>query len=168
LDKGTAQKPSLAKVAVLGALTCAIAFGGYLGYLAWTNGSFPSQQKPFGDYASVASASFNGTEYAFTITWLSADYLPLKAQITSSASEIANSPVCWLGLTSVTPGQSIFMPFGVSSPSTSLTGVDLSIDVKSLATGAEFTIALHVDSVVAQPGDITPSEFVCSQPSSQM
>ncbi|MGP8125409.1 MAG: hypothetical protein ACLQEQ_06010 [Nitrososphaerales archaeon] len=161
------RRPSLAKIAVLATFVGALAFGGYLGYLAWTNDSFPSQQKPFGDYANVASVEFNGTEYAVTITWQSGSDLPLYVQITSGVSDGANSPVCDLGLASVTPGQSIFMPFGFNGPSAAPTSVELLIAVKP-ATGAEFTIQQQIDNFTAQVGDIMPPQFACTEPSSPM
>ena len=155
------------KVFVILAIGGAVLFGGYIGYLAWSNDSFPIQEKPFGDYAAVASSSFNGTELAFEVKWLSAEYLPLYAQVTSPTSDAANTPVCGLGLQNVTEGQVIPMPFGISKPSSVLTNVDLSIAVRSVATGAEFTIAYHAGSLPAQQGNITPSNFSCRQPGSR-
>ena len=145
----------------------AVLFCGYIGYLAWSNDSFPVQGKPFGEYAAVASTSFNGTELAFEVKWLSAEYLPLYAQVTSPTRDAANTPVCGLGLQNVTNGQVIPMPFGISKPSSVLTNVDLSVAVRSVATGAEFTIAYSVESVSAQEGNVAPSNFSCHQPGSR-
>ncbi len=163
MNQRTGKGPPWAKIIVVLAVAGAVLFGVFLGYLAWSNHSFPVQQKPFGDYAKVASASFNGTEYSFQVQWRSADYLPLYVQLTSPASETANSPVCDLRLPSVAEGQTIYMPFGFAKPTPVLTNVDLSIAVKSVATGGEFTIVYHVDSVSAQLGKIMPSDIVCQQ-----
>lgn len=160
-------RPSVSKIAVLVAFVGALAFGGYLGYLAWTNDSFPSEQRPFGDYANVTSVEFNGSEYAITITWKSGYNLPLYVKITSSVSDGANSPVCNLGLESVTKGQSIFMPFGFNGPSATPTKVELLIAVKP-AAGAEFTIQQQLDNFTAQVGDIVPKQFACTEPASPM
>ncbi len=143
-------------------------FGVFLAYLAWTNDSFPVQQKPFADYAAVQSYSFNGTEVVFQVRWLSSDFLPLYAQMTSSTSDTANTPVCGLGLQSVSSGQVIPLPFGVSRPSATLTNLDLSMAVRSVATGSEFTIVYSVASLNAQQGNITPSGVVCHQHTGSM
>lgn len=158
---------SNAKVIVLAAFVAALAFGGYLGYLAYVNDSFPSQQKPFGDYAEVTAVQFNGTEYAVTVTWLSDDYLPQYVQLTSSVSDAANSPVCSLSLTAVSAGQSIFMPFGFDGPSAAPASVTLSIAVQSKA-GLDFTIQQQIGNYTAFVGDIIPSNLSCTEPSSVM
>ena len=161
------QKASLAKIIVIAAFVGAIAFGGYLGYLAWANDSFPSLQKPFGDYAKVTGVEFNGTEYAVTVTWLSGNDIPLYVQITSSVSDAANSPVCDLGLTSVTLGQSIFMPFGISGSTAAPTSVNLWIGVKPM-NGSDFTIQKQIGNYTTEVGDITPTQFACTEPASVM
>ncbi len=159
---------SKGKVLVLLALSGATAFGIFLGYLYWSNDSFPARVLPFSDYAEVASSTFNGTEYAFSIRWLSSDYVPMYAQLTSPASDSANTNVCDLNLNQVAGGEVIFMPFGLSGPSTSLSNVDLSIAVKSAVNGTQFTIVYHVDSVTAAPGNIQPQAYACTQPSAPM
>ncbi len=159
----------MAKVFVLAAVAGAVIFGVYLGYLAWSNDSFPAQQKPFGDYATVTSSTFNGTDYSFQVQWLSADYVPQYAQLTSLASDAANTPVCDTGLSSVVAGQSILMPFAITHPSAELSNVDLSIAVKPVAVGGQsFTIVYNVPSVSAHPGDIVPSDIACQQPAGVM
>jgi hypothetical protein len=155
---------STAKLLVVLALVGAVAFGLYIGYLAYANDSFPTQTRPFGDYAAVTSSSFNGTEFAFNITWNNASAIPLYAQLTSPATDAANTPVCEIGLASVTRGQSIFMPFTISPPSAALSNVDLSIAVKATATGSEFTIVYNVPGVNATNTPITPSDISCQQP----
>ncbi len=165
MSQGSRGSLSKAKVLVLVAIAGAVIFGVYLGYLAWSNDSFPVQEKPFGDYATVTSSTFNGTEYSFQIRWLSADYVPLYAQLTSPASDAANTPVCDTGLSSVAAGQSIFMPFAITPVSAELSNVDLSIAVRPVAVGGQpFTIVYSVPSVSAQPGNITPSNAACQQP----
>ena len=161
------QRPSRAKFVVLAALVGAIAFGGYLGYLAWANDSFPAQQKPFGDYANVTSVEFNGTEYALRIHWLSGTDLPLYVQITSDTSDAANSPICELGFSSVNVGQTIFMPFGTSRASSTPTNVDLWIAVRP-AAGSDFTIHQRMGSASLVAGDIAPVGFACTQPAIAM
>ncbi len=165
---GSEKKPtasqSKAKLAVVAAIVGALVFGLYLGYLAWANDSFPAQQRPFGDYASVVSSEFNGTELALSVRWDNSSYLPLYAQLTSSSTDAANTPVCGLGLSSVQSGQTIFMPFTITPASATLTSVDLSIAVKSVATGAEFTIVYNMPSVQGSNSPITPSNVSCQQP----
>ncbi len=146
------------------AIVAAVVFGAYVGYLAWTNDSFPSEVRPFDKYASVASSSFNGTEFAFRVDWLNSSYLPLYAQLTSPATDAANTPVCDLGLSSVSNGQTLFLPFAISPPSATVNNVDLSIAVRSLATGSEFTIVYNVPSAPATNAAITPSNVSCQQP----
>jgi hypothetical protein len=167
-DKGgrpTAQSHSTrAKVLVVAALVGALVFGLYLGYLAWANDSFPSQERPFGDYASVTSTFFNGTEFAFNLRWDNDSYLPLYAQLTSPATDSANTPVCDVGLSSVKSGQTIFMPFTIRPAAATLTNVDLSIAVRSVATGGEFTIVYSVASIKGTNVVITPSDISCQQP----
>lgn len=154
----------MAKLVVVVAVVGAVVFGLYLGYLAWANDSFPAQERPFGDYAGVVSVNFNGTEFAFEVKWVNAGYLPLYAQLTSPATDAANTPVCGVGLSSIGSGQLVFMPFTISPPSATLTNVDLSIAVKSIATGSEFTIVYNVPSVSATNSPITPSNVSCQQP----
>jgi hypothetical protein len=152
---------SRTRVVVVAAIGGAAVFGIYLGYLAWTNDSFPVQEKPFADYATMQSYSFNGTEVVFQVKWLSSGYLPLYAQMTSSTSDTANTPVCGLGIQNATSGQAISLPFGVSRPSASLANVDLSLAVRSVATGSEFTVKYSVASVDARQGNLTPTGVVC-------
>lgn len=165
---GTAAggRASKVRVIVLVTLIGAAVFGLYIGYLALANDSFPAQVKPFGNYARVTSETFNGTEFAFNLTWVNASALPLYAQLTSPATDAANTPVCQVGLSSVTSGQTIFMPFTISRPTATLTNVDLSIAVKP-AGGGEFTIVYNVASVSAVNGLITPSNISCQQPLGQ-
>ncbi len=139
-------------------------FGAYIGYLAWTNDSFPAEQRLFTDYASMTSSSFNGTEFAFTIQWANSSYLPLYAQLTSPATDAANTPVCDLSLNGVTSGQALFLPFTISPASATVNNVALSIAVKALATGDEFTIVYSVFSASATNSAITPSNVSCQQP----
>jgi hypothetical protein len=165
LNQRAKGHPSWAKVLVIVAIAGAVTFGAYLGFLEWSYDSFPVQQKPFGDFAVVTSSDFNGTEYSFQLRWLSADYVPLYAQLTSPDSDAANTPVCDTGLTSVAARQSIFMPFTITPASAGLTNVDLSIAVEPVAAGGQdFTIVYSVPTVSAQPGDITPSNAACQQP----
>ena len=165
MKTGRARAIGWAKVVVVAAIGGATAFGLFLGYLAYTNDSFPAQQKPFGDYASVVSSTFNGTEYYFKVEWTaSSDFTPLFAQLTSPTSDAANTPVCGLNVSSVAKGQTLDLPFAISAPSTSLSSVDLAIAVRSNSNMTEFTIVYHVDSATAQPGNIYPSNIVCEQP----
>ncbi len=144
-------------------LAGAVIFGLYIGYLAFANDSFPSQTRPFGDYAQVTSTVFNGTEFAVTLNWQNSSALPLYTQLTSSSTDAANTPVCNVGLTTVSKGQSIFMPFAITPTSASVSNADLSIAVKSLSTGSEFTIVYSFPPVSASNVVITPSDISCSQ-----
>ena len=155
------------KVVVVVSLVAAVLFGIFLGYLAFANDSFPAREARFSDYANVTSQVFNGSEYAFTLTWKSADYTPLYAQVTSASSS-GNTPVCELGLASVTGGQSLFMPFAIKPASGSMTSVNLWVAVRANANGTEFTIVYPVDAVIAQQLRIEPSGYACSQPNAPM
>lgn len=151
------------------AIAGAVVFAGYIGYLAWVNESFPVEERPFADYAAMAvPPQFNGTDISFHVRWMNADYLPIKAQVTSPASSAANTPTCFLDLQAVGPGQVIPMPFGISTATPVLTNVQLSIDVKTLATGHEFTIIYTVDYINATAGNVTPTNISCQQSGSVM
>lgn len=154
---------SLPKALVVVAIVGAVVFGLYIGYLAYANDSFPTRTEPFANYATVSSSSFNGTEFAFTLTWQNASALPLYAQLTSPATDAANTPVCGIGLSNVTEGQSIFMPFTITE-SPALSNVDLSIAVKPLAGGSQFTIVYNVPSISAGNLPISPSNISCQEP----
>ena len=58
-----------ARILVIAAIVGAAAFGLVIGYLAYSMDSFPAQERPFANYASVAYSSFNGTEFAFRVQW---------------------------------------------------------------------------------------------------
>jgi hypothetical protein len=165
MDIGRSRAIGAARVAVIVAIVGASAFGLYLGYLAYTNDSFPAQQKPFGEYASVVSSTFNGTEVYYKLQWTASnEFIPLFAQLTSPTSDAANSPVCALNLSAISRGQTFDLPFAIATPSTSISSVDLAIAVRSVTNGTEFTIVYHVDSFTAQPGKIQPSTYACEQP----
>ncbi len=149
---------------VLAILAGAVVFGLIIGYLAYTNALFPPKQESFGNYATVVSTSFNGTELAFNVRWNNASALPLKVQVTSTDSIQADSPVCMAGLSSVTDGQVIFLPFAVSPPSETLNNVILSIAAKDLATGNQFTIMYNLSSITAGSSTITPLGPICELP----
>ena len=154
-----------AKLVVVIMLVGAVVFSLFLGYLEYANQSFPSKQKPFSEYASVAQFAFNGTEVYYRVQWMtSGNYTPLFAQITSNGNDEANSPVCDLELnSSATRGQVLEMPFAiVGGPTTALSDVELSIAVRANANMSEFTIQYPQSNVAAQPGDIMPSTFSCN------
>jgi hypothetical protein len=157
--------PSVAKLAVVAALVGALVFGLYLGYLAYANDSFPPQQMPFGDYATMVSSTFNGTEYAFLLRWDNGSYVPEYAQLNSPSTDAANTPVCSTGLANVQSGQTVFMAFTITPASAALTNVDLSIAVKQVASGSEFTIIYSVASISVSNTPITPSNISCQEPS---
>lgn len=153
------------RLVVIAVILGATAFGLFLGYLAFVNDSFPTQEKPFGDYATVVSSVFNGTEYSFHLQWVAAgNYTPMYAQLTSSVSDAANTPVCDIGLGPVTQGTTFDLPFAIASPATGLSSVDLYIAVRSNTNMTQFTIHYHVDTVSAQPGLIQPSQYACAEP----
>ncbi len=153
------------KAIVLAAIVGAVLFSAYLGFLEYTNDSFPVKEKPFADYAVVQATQFNGTELYFKLGWTSSgNFTPMYAQITSPSSDEANSPVCDLGLRSVVKGQTLDLPFGVSAPTTALSSVDLAIAVRANANMTEFTIVYHVAQINAQTGNISPSNYACEQP----
>jgi hypothetical protein len=155
---------SRTKTVVAVALVGALAFGLFLGYLEYENLSFPAATKPFGQYAQVVAWTFNGTEMYYKVMWTTqGNFTPLYAQIVSSVDE-ANSPVCSLGIASISKGQTIDMPFAVSGgPTGALSDVELQIAVRANGNMTEFTIQYPMNQVVAQPGDITPSTYACSE-----
>jgi hypothetical protein len=154
---------SRAKIVVVVAIIGAAAFGLFVGYLAYANDSFPNQTRPFGDYANVSSSTFNGTEFALNITWENGSAVPLYAQLSSPDTDAANTPVCDLGLSKVSSGQSIFMPFSISPASATLSNVQLRIAVNATSIGEEFTIVYTFPSVTATNATITPSNISCSE-----
>jgi len=155
---------STAKLLVVVALVGAVAFGLLVGYLAYSNDSFPAQTRPFASYAKVVYSSFNGTEYAFRVEWNSSNYVPLFTQLTSQATDAANTPVCDLKLSSMRSGETIFLPFTISPASATLSNVDLAIAVQSATNSTQFTIIYNVASVSATNAPITPSNITCQQP----
>ena len=162
-----ARGVSRARAAVLLVICGAVVFGLYLAYIAWSTSSFPVQEKPFSDYASVVATQFNGTELYYRVEWNSSSGLiPLFAQITSPQTDEANSPVCDLGLTTVAQGQMLDLPFGIAAPKQTLASVDLAIAVGTNPNSPQFTIVYHVDQINANPGDISPSNYACTQPAS--
>lgn len=166
-DRRAAGHPSVARLVMVLAVVAAVVFGLFLGYLALANDSFPADERPFSNYAAVASSTFNGTEFAFTLTWRNSTYLPLYAQLTSPATDSANTPVCDLQLSTAKAGQSIFMPFTISPATATLSNVNLNIAVRSLGDNSEFTIVYEVNgggTVDASNSAITPSNVSCQQP----
>jgi len=162
-SRGVSQSGAVVAVVILGAT----AFGLYLAYIAWTNSSFPTATQPFNEYAAVVSTQFNGTEIFYRVEWNSTSgLLPLYAQITSPQTDEANSPVCGIGLSAVTSGQMINLPFGIAAPKEALASVDLAIAVGTNPNSPQFTIVYHIDQINAQPGDITPSNYACTEPAS--
>lgn len=158
---------STGKLLVIISVAGAAVFGLYLGYLAYSNDSFPARTAPFGDYANVTGTAFNGTEYYFGLTWLSGNYVPLYAQLNSDTSQAANSPVCDLNMSTAQNGQRIGMTFAITPISSSLRDVDLSMAVRA-TNGTEFTIVYHVVSVDEQPGASVPTTHECYQPSAPL
>ena len=156
---GLSRTKAVVAIALVGALT----FGVVLGYLVYENQSFPATQKPFGDYATVVSSTFNGTEVYFKVQWTgSGNFTPLYAQITSSVDG-ANSPVCDIGLNSVSKGQTIDMPFAVAGgPTSALSDVQLLVAVRANGNMSEFTIQYSSGAMQATGVDIMPSTFACS------
>jgi len=155
---------STAKLLVVAALVGAVAFGLVIGYLAYSSDSFPAQERPFSDYARVVYSSFNGTEYAFRVEWDSSNYVPLFTQLTSPATDAANTPVCDINMPSVSSGQVLFLPFTISPASAALSNVDLAIAVQSATNSTQFTIVYNVPLVNATDAAITPSNITCQQP----
>ena len=162
-SRGVSRSQGAVALVIVGAL----AFGLYIAFLAWSSSSLPVKERPFGDYATVVSAQFNGTEIYYKVEWnAGSGFLPLYAQITSPQTDEANSPVCDLGLSSVAQGQLLDLPFAVTAPKQALASVDLSIAVRQTSNMTEFTIVYHIGQIAAQPGTIPPSHFACSQPAS--
>ncbi|GEM_PF-6481863 len=155
---------STAKLLVIVAIVGAVAFGLLIGYLAYTTDSFPAQERTFMNYANVTSATFNGSEYAFSVQWLNGNYTPQYTQLTSPATDAANTPVCNLNLTGIKSGQTFFLPFTISPESAALSNVDLSIAVQSATNSTQFTIMYNVSSVSASNAPITPSNITCQEP----
>jgi len=155
---------SRARLLVIAAVVGATAFGLLIGYLAYTSDSFPTQERPFSQYASVVYSSFNGTEFAFRIQWSNGSYVPLYTQLTSQDTDAANTPVCSLNASRIESGQTIFLPFTISPESAALSNVDLAIAVQSATNSTEFTIVYSVASISATNQPITPSNVTCQEP----
>jgi len=155
---------STAKLLVVVALAGAVAFGLFVGYLAFSTDSFPAQTRPFASYARVVYSSFNGTEYAFRVEWNSSRYVPLFTQLTSPDTDAANTPVCDLNMSSIKGGETIFLPFTISPESATLSNVDLAIAVQSATNSTQFTIVYSVPLVNATNALITPSNITCQEP----
>lgn len=144
-------------------LVGALAFGLFLAYLEYENQSFPAAEKPFSNYATVIASEFNGTEVYFKVEWTtSGNFTPLYAQMVSTV-DAANSPVCGLGITSLSKGQTIDLPFATTGPASALSDVQLFIAVRADTNMSEFTIQYQMGQVIAQPGNITPSTYACSE-----
>lgn len=144
-------------------LVGALAFGLFLAYLEYENQSFPAAEKPFSNYATVIASEFNGTEVYFNVEWTtSGNFTPLYAQMVSTV-DAANSPVCGLGITSLSKGQTIDLPFATTGPASALSDVQLFIAVRADTNMSEFTIQYQMGQVIAQPGNITPSTYACSE-----
>lgn len=124
------------------------------------------QEKPFGDYASVLSTTFNGTEVVFNIKWLSSEYLPLYTQLTTPSSDVlsgySKSHLCALGLQTITDGQTMPLVFETRYPTTGLSNANLLIAVKTTSTGNEFYIAYSPSTALpAQNAAIPPAGYYC-------
>jgi len=160
--KPNTRKLSKGKVVVVLVIAATVIFGIYVGYLAFANQSFPVEQKPFSDYATMASPpQFNGTEMSFHVKWLNPDFFPVLAQITSNTTDAANSIACGTGLENATAGQVIAMPFGLGTATTTAVGVQLFIEVQPVAGGSDFTIVYNINSISALQGDVTPTTYSC-------
>jgi hypothetical protein len=155
---------STARMLVILAVIGAVAFGLFIGYLAYSSDSFPAQGRPFANYAKVVYSSFNGTEFAFRVEWNNSNYVPLFTQLTSPATDAANTPVCDLKAAGIQAGQTIFLPFTISPASATLSNVDLAIAVQSATNSTQFTITYNVPLVSASNAPITPSNITCQQP----
>jgi hypothetical protein len=153
-----------ARLLVIIVIVGAIAFGLLIGYLAYSNDSFPPEKRPFSNYANVVYSSFNGTELALRVQWNNGDYVPLYTQLTSPATDAANTPVCDLQISRINSGQTIFLPFTITPFSATLSNVDLSIAVQSATNNTQFTIVYNVVSAIATDAPITPSNITCQQP----
>jgi hypothetical protein len=149
-------------------LVGALVFGLFLAYLEYQNQSFPTTQKPFSEYATVVASDFNGTEVYFKVEWTtSGNFTPLYAQLVSSV-DAANSPVCGLGITSLSKGQTFDLPFATTAPASALSDVQLFIAVRAGSNMTEFTIEYQMGQVTAAPGNIVPSGYACSEPNQVM
>jgi hypothetical protein len=155
---------STARLLVIAAIIAAVAFGLFIGYLAYSSDSFPAQERPFANYAKIVYSSFNGTEFAFRVEWNNSNYVPLFTQLTSPATDAANTPVCSLNATGIKSGQTIFLPFTISPASAALSNVDLAIAVQSATNSTQFTISYNIPLVSASNGLITPSNITCQEP----
>ena len=161
--------PPLGKILVILVIVAAVVFGAYVGYLGFANQGFPVEERPFRDYATMVSPpQFNATEISFHVGWLNSSYIPVKAQITSDTTDAANSPACYFDLQTITAGQVIAMPFGLGSATATINNLRLSIDVRTLSTGHEFTIVYTVNSTSATNGDVSPTNVSCQETNTVM
>lgn len=168
--KPTSNRLSRGKVAIILVIAAAVVFGTYIGYLGFANQSFPVEEKPFANYAAMASPpQFNGTEISFQVRWLNSDYVPVLAQISSNVTDTANSVACGTGLKNASAGEVIDMPFGLSSATITAVGVQLFIDVQPVVHGSsDFTIVYNIGSISASPGNVTPTSYACQESESVM
>ena len=148
------------RVIIVLVIVGALAFSLYLGIEAYENQSFPVQTEPFALYATVTEARFNGTIYLFVLNWSNGNYTPLFAQMTADQDQ-ANSPVCSIGDSSVSTGQTLTLPFSTNGPITSVSNVDLYIAVKNNTSMNEFTIDYHINNATAQIGDLAGINYSC-------
>lgn len=122
------------------------------------------QQKPFGDYASVVSTTFNGTELELSIKWLSSNFLPIYYQASSPATAvIAETRLCSFELESATSGQTIGLAFDLSRGSAELFNANLLIAVKQVGTSNEFYVAYSAGNMVASNAAIPPTAYHCQE-----
>jgi hypothetical protein len=143
------------KLIVVGAVIAASAILLYVATTSLGSPSFPSEQKPFSEYATVMSSTFNGTEYNFQLQWRAAgNYTPLFAQMTSTSS-YEDSAVCDVGISSISRGETLNLPFVLPENATTLSGVGL-------------TIQFQAGNATAISGDIAPSSYACFTPSEEM
>jgi hypothetical protein len=161
-------KRNYAKILVIMAVVVGSAIIIYVAVEQSSAPTFPVQQKPFDEYASVVSSVFNGTEYSFKVEWTAGgNYSLLFAQMTSSTS-VGNSPICSVGIRSIATGQVVDLPFSLSSNASSLADVGLSLAVQSVGNGSQFTIQYRAGNATAVVGDIQPSTYACFPPPSDM
>jgi len=130
--------------------------------------TFPTEQKPFAEFARVVSSTFNGTEYSFRVEWTSGgNYTLLFAQMSSSTG-VGNSPICNVGIRSIARGQTVDLPFSLSGNASALANVGLALAVQSEGNSSQFTIQYRAGNATAVSGDIQPSTYACFPAPSDM
>lgn len=122
---------------VLILLVSVAVFAVYFNFFSFINNSFPSNIKPFQNYASVESYSFNGTLLKIVVNWKdTTNTVPIYTQFVSDqyTSAVYNIDKQFY------PNGTLILPFPIAVKTDTLSNIQLLIAVKYLVNSTEFTI----------------------------